>query len=420
MPMDIPRGKAHKRKKAILRVLYSIVGLAAIAGITYYLSTLERALPSVERATVWNGVVERKDLTIKVRGPGTLVPEEEVFIPAQTQGRVERIVEKAGIPVEPSTLILVLSNPELERDALDARLRLEAEKANYRDLEVQLQSQLLTQKATAAQVRADYTEARLQADSNEQLRDEGLIDELTYQRSKIRAENLEIRNGLEQERLENLSKATEAQLEVAKVAIQTQKALYELRKSQLDALNVRAGISGQLQEVPVEVGQQVSPGTNLARVARPDRLMAELRIPETQANEIQVGQYADIDTRNGVIPGHVIRIDPAAQQGVVQVDVALDGQLPQGARPQLSVDGTIQIDKLDDVLVMGRPAYGQEDSTIGIFKILPDGVTAARVQVQLGRSSVNEIQIVNGLQEGDQVILSDTSAYDDHEKIRLN
>lgn len=420
MAMDIPRGKAHKRKKAILRILYSIVGLAAIAGITYYLSTLERALPSVERATVWNGTVERKDLTIKVRGPGTLVPEEEVFIPAQTQGRVERIVEKAGIPVQPDTLILVLSNPELVRDALDAKLRLEAEQANYRNTEVELQSRLLTQKATSAQVAADLSEATLQADSYSQLFDDGLIDELTYKSSKIRAENLEIRNKLEQERLENQSKAIEAQLEAARVDIETQKALYELRKSQLEALNVRAGISGQLQEVPVEVGQQVGPGTNLARVARPDELMAELRIPETQANEIQVGQFAEIDTRNGIIPGHVIRIDPAAQQGVVQVDVALDGALPQGARPQLSVDGTIQIDKLDNVLVMGRPAYGQADSTIGIFKILPDGVTAARVQVQLGRSSVNEIQVVNGLQEGDQVILSDTSAYDDHEKIRLN
>ncbi len=418
--MDIPRGKAHKRKRAILRVFYSIVVLAAIGGITYYLSTLERALPSVERATVWNGVVERKDLTIKVRGPGTLVPEEEVFIPAQTQGRVERIVEKAGIPVRPDTLILVLSNPELERDALDAELRLKAEQARYSDLEVQLQSQLLTMKATAAQVDADYTQAQMEADSNRQLREEGLIDELTYQRSKIRAENLKTRNGLEQERLENLSKAIEAQLDVAQVAIDTQRALFELRQSQLDALNVRAGISGQLQEVPVEVGQQVGPGTNLARVARPDRLMAELRIPETQANEIQVNQFAEIDTRNGIIPGHVIRIDPAAQQGVVQVDVALDGELPQGARPQLSVDGTIQIDKLDSALVMGRPAYGQADTMIGIFKILPDGVTAVRVQVLLGRSSVNEIEVKTGLQEGDQVILSDTSAYDDHEKIRLD
>ncbi len=420
MAMDIPRGKAHKRKRAILRVLYSIVSLVALAGITYYLSTLERALPSVERATVWNGVVVRKDLTIKVRGPGTLVPEEEVFISAVTQGRVVRIVEKAGIPVQPDTLILVLSNPELERDALDARLRLEAEQARYRDLEVQQQSQYLTLRATAAQIHADYTQAQMEADSNRQLQEEGLIDELTYQRSKIRAENLKTRKGLEQERLDNLSKAIEAQLDVARVAIDTQRALSELRQSQLEALHVRAGISGQLQEVPVEVGQQVSPGTNLARVARPDRLMAELRIPETQANEIQVNQFAEIDTRNGIIPGHVIRIDPAAQQGVVQVDVALDGPLPQGARPQLSVDGTIQIDKLDNVLVMGRPAYGQADSTIGIFKILPDGVTAARVRVQLGRSSVNEIEVKSGLQEGDQVILSDTSAYDDHDKIRLN
>ncbi len=418
--VDIPRGQEHKRRKAILRVVYSIVGLILIAGITYYLSGLEPAAPTVERATVWLDKVERGDFRRQVRGPGTLVPEQELYIPAITQGRVERIIVKPGVSVEPDTVILELSNPSLQRDYTDAKLRLEAAKARYRNLEVQLQSQLLTQQASAANVVANYTQARLESDLNLELQAEGLIDDLTVKTSDIRAQNLKVLNDLEQRRLKEFEKSIIAQLEAQRADLATLDALFELRASELDALRVRPGIRGQLQEVPVEEGQQVMPGANLARVARPDKLMAELRIAETQANEIVVGQKADIDTRNGVIPGHVIRIDPGAQQGVVQVDVALDGELPQGARPQLSVDGTIEIEFLQDVLSMGRPAYGQANSTIGLFKILSDGTTCVRTQVRLGRSSVSRIEIISGLQQGEEVILSDTSTYDSFDRLRLS
>ncbi|HSR67263.1 MAG TPA: HlyD family efflux transporter periplasmic adaptor subunit [Acidobacteriota bacterium] len=418
--MDIPRGKGHKRKKTILRILYTIVGLAAVAGITYYLSQLEPAAPSVDPATLWTDKVRRQDLVVKVRGAGTLVPEEERFIPAIVSGRIEVIHVKPGVELSPATVILELSNPELERDEVDARLGYEVQQANFRNLEVQLQQQLLAQKAAAAQTTADYETAQMQANLNQELLQEGLIDNLTFELSRIRANNLKVRNELEQERLDNFAKTVVAQLDAQRAQVATAKALWDLRKEQLKSLSVRAGIRGQLQEVPVEVGQQVSPGENLARIAQPEKLMAEVRIAETQANEVAIGQYAEIDTRNGVIPGHVVRIDPAAAQGVVQVDVALDGPLPQGARPQLSVDGTIQIDKLENVLVMGRPAYGQADQTIGLFKINEQERTATRVQVQLGRSSVNEIEVKAGLAEGDVVILSDTSQHDDYDKIRLN
>lgn len=418
--MDIPRGKGHKRKKTILRILYAIVGLAAVLGITYYLSQLEPAAPSVDRATLWTDKVRRQDLVVKVRGAGTLVPEVERFVPSVVSGRIEVIHVKPGVALQPDTVILELSNPELERDEVDARLGHEVQKANLRNLEVQLQQQLLQQRASAAQISAQYEQAQMQADLNQELLAEGLIDNLNYRLSRISAENLKIRNDLEQEQLENFAKTAQAQLEARKAEVATAKALWDLRKEQLKSLTVRAGVRGQLQEVPVEMGQQVNPGMNLARIAQPEKLMAEVRIAETQANEIAIGQYAEIDTRNGVIPGHVVRIDPAAAQGVVQVDVALDGELPQGARPQLSVDGTIQIDKLENVLVMGRPAYGQADQTIGLFKINEQEQTATRVQVQLGRSSVNEIEVKAGLKEGDVVILSDTSQHDDYEKIRLN
>lgn len=417
--MDIPRGKAHKRRRTIFRVLWSIVALAGIGGITWYLSQLEPAAPSVDRGTMWMDKVRRADLEVKVRGPGTLVPEEELYIPALTSGRIERILVKPGVSVVPDTIILKLTNPELERDALDARLQLEAMEARFQETQIQQRSALMNQRAQAESIKAQFSEAKLEADSNEQLQGEGLIDDLTYERSRIRAENLDLRNDLEQERLKIAKDAVDAMLAAARADIEKQQALYGLRQEQLASLSVRAGISGQLQEVTVEEGQQVSPGSNLARVARPEKLMAELRIPETQANEVVVNQYAEIDTRNGIIPGHVIRVDPAAQQGQVQVDVALDGPLPQGARPQLSVDGTIRIEKLSDVLVMGRPAYGQADSTIGLFKLAEDGIHAVRAQIKLGRSSVNEIEVKTGLREGDQVILSDTSQWDQYDRIRL-
>jgi HlyD family secretion protein len=358
----------------------------------------------------------------QVRGPGTLVvvPEAIRWVAARTRGRVEKRVLLPGVEVKPDTIILELSNPELEQELRDASYQLQAQQAELADLEVRLESQVLNQKAQAAGVASAYNQARLQAEADEKLHAEKLIGDLILKRSKVRAEELAVRNELEQQRLQIATESVEAQLAAKRTAVEQFQALYDLRRSQKEALTVRASIEGVLQELAVEVGQEVAPGSNLARVAQPDKLKAQLRIAETQAKDIEVGQKAVIDTRNGLIDGTVMRIDPAVQEGTVTVDVALVGELPRGARPDLSVDGTIELERLPDVLYVGRPAYGQAESTVGLFKLQPDGVTAVRAQVKLGRSSVNTIEVIQGLVEGDQVILSDTSAWDAYDRIRLN
>ncbi len=416
--MDIPRPDVAKKKK-IRRIIYTGAGLLAVLVITVALSRLEPAAPSVNRATVYLDTVKRGSMLRQVRGPGTLVPEEIRWISARTDGRIERRA-LPGIRVEADTIVLEMSNPELEQAAMDAKFQLLAAEAEFVDLKVQLQSQFLNQRAEAASVQAEYNQARLQAEADEKLREEGLIGDLIVQMSRVRAKELAIRHELEQKRLEIASESVEAQLAARRARVEQFRALAELRHEQVRALKVRAGIDGVLQQVPVEEGQQVTPGTILAKVARPDKLKAELRIAETQAKDIEVGQKATIDTRNGLIEGKVIRVDPAVQAGTVQVDVALIGPLPKGARPDLSVDGTVELERLEDILYVGRPAYGQAESTIGLFRILEDGKTAVRVQVQLGRSSVSTIEIVQGLNENDQVILSDTSAWDSYDRIRLN
>ena len=416
--MDIPRPDVAKKKK-IRRIIYTGAGLLAVLVITVALSRLEPAAPSVNRATVYMDTVKRGSMLRQVRGPGTLVPEEIRWISARTDGRIERRV-LPGIKVEADTILLEMSNPELEQAAMDAKFQLLAAEAEFVDLKVQLQSQFLNQRADAANVQAEYSQARLQAEADEKLREEGLIGDLIVQLSSVRAKELAIRHELEQKRLEIASESVEAQLAARRARVEQFRALAELRHEQVRALKVRAGIDGVLQQVPVEEGQQVTPGTILAKVARPDKLKAELRIAETQAKDIEVGLKATIDTRNGLIEGEVIRVDPAVQEGTVQVDVALIGPLPKGARPDLSVDGTVELERLEDILYVGRPAYGQAESTIGLFRILEDGKTAVRVQVQLGRSSVSTIEIVQGLNENDQVILSDTSAWDSYDRIRLN
>ncbi|MEE9265060.1 MAG: HlyD family efflux transporter periplasmic adaptor subunit [Vicinamibacteria bacterium] len=416
--MDIPRPDVAKKKK-IRRIIYTGAGLLAVLVITVALSRLEPAAPSVNRATVYLDTVKRGSMLRQVRGPGTLVPEEIRWISARTDGRIERRA-LPGIRVEADTIVLEMSNPELEQAAMDAKFQLLAAEAEFVDLKVQLQSQFLNQRAEAASVQAEYNQARLQAEADEKLREEGLIGDLIVQMSRVRAKELAIRHELEQKRLEIASESVEAQLAARRARVEQFRALAELRHEQVRALKVRAGIDGVLQQVPVEEGQQVTPGTILAKVARPDKLKAELRIAETQAKDIEVGQKATIDTRNGLIEGKVIRVDPAVQEGTVQVDVALIGPLPKGARPDLSVDGTVELERLEDILYVGRPAYGQAESTIGLFRILEDGKTAVRVQVQLGRSSVSTIEIVQGLNENDQVILSDTSAWDSYDRIRLN
>lgn len=417
--MDVQR-EGVARKKKIRRAIYTGVGLVVILLITLALSRLEPAAPSVKRATVWMDNVKRGSMLRQVRGPGTLVPVEIRWIAARSNGRVERILTLPGTVVEAKTVLLEMSNPELEQSSLDAEFQLRAAEARYEDLKVQLQSSVLNQRAAAATVQAEFNQARLQAEADQDLHNQGLIGDLTLKLSQVRADELAIRHDLEQQRLEIASESVDAQLAAERARVDQMQALYRLRREQVDALKVRAGIDGVLQQTPVEVGQEVTPGTILGQVAQPQKLKAELRIAETQAKDIEVGQKANIDTRNGVIDGEVMRVDPAVLEGTVTVDVLLIGEYPKGARPDLSVDGTIEIERLENVLYVGRPAYGQAESTIGLFKLLEDGETAIRVQVRLGKSSVNTIEIQDGLAEGDEVILSDTSTWDAYDRIRLN
>lgn len=417
--MDVKREGVVEARKKKQRLMY-IAGGVVFGLLAIWVARLEPAAPSVDRSTVWMDKVVRGSMLRQVRGPGTLVPVEIRWVAARTEGRVERILVLPGTDVEPDTVLLEMSNPELVQSLDDARLQLRAAEARYADLKVQLDSQLLNQKAQAASVQADYRTALLQLEADKETHDDGIIGDLALKLSQEKANELEHRNKLEQERLVIAGESNEAQLAAEATRVDQLKALYQLRANQVDALKVRPGIRGVLQQVPVEVGQQVTPGVNLARVAQPEHLKAELRIAETQAKDVEIGQRASIDTRNGVVEGKVMRIDPAVQEGTVTVDVELTGKLPRGARPDLSVDGTIEIERLENVLYVGRPAYGQAGTTISLFKMLADGSTAERVNVTLGKSSVNTIEVVAGLREGDEVILSDTSAWDNYRKIRLN
>jgi HlyD family secretion protein len=416
--MDIQR-PSNARAKKIRRIAYGTIAVILIAGVTLGLSRLRPAAPTVDAATIWPDTVKRGPMLREVRGLGTLIPEDIRWIPAQTDSRVERIVLRPGAIVKPDSIILELSNLELQRDALDAEYQLKGAEADYENLKVQLSSDLLNQRAAAAAVHSDYEQAKLQHEVDDQLQKQGLAADVTAKLSKVRSEQLAIRAQLEDERTKNAEETAKTRLAAQQARVEQQKALYNLRRSQLEALHVRAGINGVLQLVPVEVGQRVTPGTNIARVADPKKLKAEIKIAETQAKDVAIGQKATIDTRNGVVAGRVSRIDPSVQNGTVTVDVAIDDPLPQGARPDLSVDGTVEIENLKDVLYVGRPVHGQADSTIGLFKIASDGSEAVRVNVKLGRSSVTTIEVVQGLQVGDKVILSDMSAVDNFDRIRL-
>jgi HlyD family secretion protein len=417
--MDIQRPSMASRRR-IKRIVYSAAGLLLVLGISLGLSRLKPAAPSVEWSTVWPDTVKRGPMLRQVRGNGTLVPEEIRWIPALTEGRVERLRLLPGAPVRADTVLLDLSNPQLDLDLLDAQSQLKAGEAEYLDLQVSLESQRLDQQAAAAKVQAEYNQAKLQADRDEILAREGLTPDLTLKLSKVVAEELANRYEIEKKRLEIYAESIKAQLAVQKTKVEQHRALYELRKSQVDALHVKAGTDGVLQQLPVEVGQSVAPGTNLARVAEPKRLKAALKIPETQAKDIMIGQPAVIDTRNGTIPGRVTRIDPASENGTVTVDVALAGELPKGARPDLSVDGTIELERLDDVLYVGRPVQAQQESLVTLFRVDPERRGAVRVKVRFGRSSVNTIEVLEGLTVGDQVLLSDMSTWDAYDRIRLD
>jgi HlyD family secretion protein len=416
--MDIPR-KSQARRRKMLRIVYAVVGLIAVALVTVALSRLKPAAPSVDRAMVWVDKVKRGPMLRQVRGAGTLVPEMIRWIPAATEAQVERIVILPGSQVRSDTVILELSNPDLELAALEATSQLKAAEAELASLRVRLESEQLTQRAAAALVQSEHRQAELQAAADEELAKEGLVAELTLKLSQVREQELANRAEIEAERLEIGAESVEAQLAAQRARVDQLRAAADHQWKLVDQLRVRAGVDGVLQQVPVEVGQRVTPGANLARVAEPGRLKAEVRIAETQARDVQIGQVASIDTRNGVIPGRVSRIDPAVQNGTVTVDVALEGELPRGARPDLSVDGTIELERLDDVLYVGRPAFGQEHSTVGLFRLMDSGAEGVRTQVQLGRSSVSTVEIVEGLQEGDEVILSDMSAWDEFDRVRL-
>ena len=417
--MDIIREDlAEKKKKR--RLVIAAGSAAGILLITLGLSRLKPAAPTVDKSAIWTDTVKRGPMLRQVRGPGTLVPEEIRFISAATEGRVERLVRLPGsTPVQPDSILLEMSNPVLERDALDADSQLRAAQAELLNVRAQADKQVMDQQATAATVRSDYHQAELQAATNEGLYKEGLIAELTVKLSRVKAEELSTRNAIEEKRVTSVSQAAEAQVAVQEAHVEALKALAALKRSQKDALHVRAGISGVLQELPVQVGQQVMPGTILAKVAEPKKLKAQLKIAETQAKDILIGQPASIDTRNGLVAGKVSRIDPGVQNGTVTVDVSLEEALPPGARPDLSVDGTIELDRLKDVLYVGRPAFGQEKSQVGLFRLNEDGDEAVRVKVRLGKSSVNTVEILEGLKPGDKVILSDMSAWDAYDRVRL-
>jgi HlyD family secretion protein len=417
--MDKPRDPEEIRKQKLRRYALLGAGALALVLITVAIYSLEPAALAVEKESVWVEPVKRGTMLREVRGPGTLVPEQIRWIAAASEGRVEQIRLRAGTQVEADTVILELSNPEVEQVLADAELRLREGEAALTNRQATLESQMLDQEARIDAAQADWESARLQADADQQLADEELIPDINLKRSKLRERQLANSLEIEKQRLEKARTSTEAQLASEQARVEQLQTLFRLRREQAEALYVRAGIDGVLQEVPVEVGQRVAPGTTLARVAQPETLKAELRIPETQAKDVAVGQKAVIDTRNSKVEGRVARIDPAVQEGYVLVDVEIVGDLPRDARPDMSVDGTIEIERLDDVLYVGRPAYGQADSTIQLFKLIDGGDRAVRADVRLGRTSVNTVEILGGLDEGDRVILTDPSPWDGHNVIKL-
>ena len=421
MAMDVPRGKEVARKRLIKRIVYITVAILAIGGATIALARLKPAAPSVDMSGQWPGTVKRGPIEIQVRGLGRLTPEEIHFIAAAQDCRVSQIVRRAGIdPVKANDVILVLADPDLETEAEKAEWTLKQEQANLANLKVKLESDKLDQRATLAELESQATQAKLNADRDMELTRLNLQSDLTSRLSVDQANQLRNRVALQKQRLGIQDDSIKAQIEAQRVVVESARAAYELKRRQVDQLTVRAGINGVLQEVDVEVGQRVAIGTILAKVADPKKLKAVLQIAETQMKDVRVGLDAVVDTRNGFIPGRVIRIDPAATNGTVGVDVALLGPLPQGARPELSVDGTVQIERLSDVVYMDRPVSGEPGTTIGLFKIDPDGKGAGRVNVKLGRASVNTIEVVDGLKVGDRVILSDMSQYDSYQRLRLN
>ncbi len=419
--MDIARPDLKKRKLR-RQIGWLAVGLVVLAGVTIFVLRLKPAAPTVDRNTVWADTVKRGNMIRQVRGLGTLVPREDRIrlIPADTEGTVVRIFKLPGAMVETDTVVMQLANPQLLQEAQDAALQLNEAQADLHNTQVSLESSLMDRRATAADINAQYQQSQLQASTDKALYKLGVISGLAYKDSQGKADALTTRDQLQKQEIAINQKALQTQLAVQKAKVEQARALAQLKQRQVENLDVRAGINGVLVNLPHQVGEHVPVGTTLAEIIQPDQLKAQLKIAETQARDIQIGQPAEIDTHNGTIPGNVTRIDPAVQNGTVAVDVQLEGTLPKGARPDLSVDGTIDLERLNNVLYVGRPAFGNENSTISLFKLDPSGKYAARVPVKVGRASVNEIQILNGLQAGDTVILSDMSRWDNVDRVRLD
>ena len=421
--MDIARPDIRKKKRRRQIVIGCLVAVV-VAGAAWGVMHLKPAIPTVDASVIWPETVKRGDMTVQVRGLGTLVPREESIrlIPAQTDATVVSIRVLPGAMVKPDTVVMILSDPQLQQELLNAQLAVKGAQADYRNLQAQLQNTLMGTKSTAAQVDAQYSQAKLTADTDEQLYKLGVISGEQEYQAKSTAEQLTTQHQLSEEQLKVQQQSIEVQLASEQTKIDQAKAQLDLYQKQEEALNVTPGIAGVLASLPspVSVGQHITAGTSVAEVIIPNQLKASLQIAETQANNIQLGQPAEIDTHNGIVPGHVTRIDPSVLNGTRTVDVALDGPLPSGAVPDLSVDGTIDLAQLHDVLHVGRPAFGNADSTISLFRINPDGKTATRVQVKVGQASVTEIQILSGLKEGDRVILSDMSRYDNTDEVRLD
>jgi HlyD family secretion protein len=416
--MDIARpdqSKARRRK----RIIYGTIGVIALVGITIALAQLKPAAPTIDANLLWPDTVKRGQMLRQVRGLGTLVPEEIRWIAARTQGRVDRILLRPGAPVTTDSVILMLANPDVEQAATNAESQFKAAEAELLSLKVTLQSGVLQAESVAASAKAAFERSKLQAEVNEQLEEDGLISRLDVRLSRVIAEQAATSHTIEQKRYQFAKDTIEPQLAVKQSEVDRYRALAKLRRDELEALAVRSSMNGVLQLLPVEVGAQVQPGTNLARVADPTKLKAEIRIAETQARDVVPGLPAVVDTRNGVVEGRVTRVDPSVQNGTVMVDVTFKADLPRGARPDLSVDGTIELERLEDVVYMGRPAFGQEGAMVGVFKFEPDGIHASRTQVKLGRSSVNFIEILSGLKPGDRVILSDTSQWDANDRVKI-
>jgi HlyD family secretion protein len=414
--LDIPRTPVNRRRRY---AIYGAVGLLVLVGATLGLRRLRAAAPGVERATVWMDTVKRGPMVREVLGQGTLVPEEIRWIAAKTTARVERVLVKPGAAVQADTVILELTNSDLVLQALEADRQLAQAQAELANLVASLNAQQLAQQSVVASLSSDLGDARRRARADDELAKKGFLSELEQGQTQARARELAGRLEFEEKRLQAQSRGVAAQVTAQRAQIARLRSITEFRRKEVEDLKLRAGTAGVLQELALQPGQSVAAGALLAKVARPDRLQAEVRIPETQAKDVRIGQKASIDTRNGIIPGHVSRIDPAAQAGTVRIDVTLDGPLPEGARPDLNVEGTIEIERLASVLYVGRPAFGQPEATVGLFRLEPDGVHASRTSVMLGRSSVKNVEIRSGLKEGDRVILSDMAQWDQVDRIRL-